>query len=431
MYRLSIRKIINQSLSLSYVSVFAALMIPYNFPIFPIFILINLSLIFGNFKDLNFFFKRSYMLFFYVLYIGIYFFSATLFSFDLFNYYLPDYRNAINCSLLLFSSIVLISDLDQFKEIINILYKQLFFISLIASILGLLKFLLSLNGVIIESLRTPDGLYPLGTSLLNDYNIFSFGLFFGLIIGILFLNKEQSMIQRLLLWISVSTIFISIALTGSRRSLIILVVFLVVFLFFEFRAFLRLMFLQMKTGIVRIKFFRPFIFFLLFAILSSYFFSMNAFEFPEINQFEKILVRAESLNEAEGSFSQRTRRWQLSAEILNSMNTGGLLFGKGYQYWIDFASIENQKFGDDYPHNLFLSTFFSSGIIGLLLIIILIIYSFIFYIRTLKFSTPLFIGFLISFIYLFISGDQFFSNKAIVLLIYFPMIFEIKSKGKT
>lgn len=430
-FNFSKKKIINYVLSLTYLSVFGALMIPYNFPLFPIFILLNLGLVFTNFKNLNFICFRSYMLFFYLIYLMVYFLSITFYSFDLFHFFLPDIRNAITGSLLLILSIILIKDFNHFKEIIEILFKQLFLVSIIVSITGLTKFFLSLNGVFIEFFKTSEGLYPLGTSLLNDYNIFSFGLFFGLLIGTSFLYKKISAFKRFLLWISVSTIFITIALTGSRRSLIILIVYLIVFLFKEIGGYKKLFFEQMKLGVVKLNFFRPLIFLFFAIILSTYYFSNNRFEFSDLNQFEKILVRAESLNESGGSFSQRTRRWELSLEILNSMDLGNLLFGKGYQYWIDFAPYDRQNIGTDYPHNLFISTYFSNGIIGLLLISILLIQAFIVYIKNIKLLTPFFIGFLISFIYLFISGDQFFSNKAIVLLIYFPIIIEIKSNGKT
>lgn len=424
------RKIVSLSLSLSYLSVFAALLIPYNFPLFPIFVFINLMLVFVNFKNISFIYFRSYIFLFYILYLIIYFFSITLYSYDLFDYYTSDYRNSITCSLLLFSSIILIRDFEHFKQVIEILLKQLFFVSLIASFLGLLKFFLSLNGVFIEFFRTSEGLYPLGTSLLNDYNIFSFGLFFGLIIGISFLDKNQSMIVRFFLWLSVSMIFISIALTGSRRSLVILFIFFIVFLYLEFRVYLHLFIVQIKKGVLRIRFFRPITFIFLLIIFFSYLITNSNFEFSEVNQFEKILIRAESLNETEGSFSQRTKRWQLSSKILNSMNMEDLLFGRGYQYWLEFVPSNKQNIGTDYPHNLFISTFFSSGIIGLLTIIILFIYAFKVYQRNFRFLAPFFIGFLISFIYLFISGDQFFSNKAIVLLVYFPIILEIKLNGK-
>lgn len=418
--------IINFFISLTYLSVFGALMIPYNFPLFPILIFINLLLLFTNWSYIKFTFFKSNLLILYVLYVIAYFISITFFSFELFEYFVPDLRNAITSSLLLFLSIVLIRDFYQLKSVFNILYKQLFITSLVASIIGLTKFYLSLNGVFIEFFRTSEGLYPLGTSLLNDYNIFSFGLFFGLIIGILYLRTDLGKLSRIFLWISIGTIILAITLSGSRRSLIILLFLFLWFLLIEFRSYFKLFCEVFKNQVLNLKLLRPF-FFLLFCLLIYFIFLRgNYFEFSDLNQFEKILVRVESLNETEGSFNQRTIRWDLSKRLIKSMEFNELLFGNGYQYLQEFVVNNANKLGTDYPHNLFFSTFFSNGIIGFLLISLLLIQSFVIYIKNLSIVSPFFIGYLISFIYLFISGDQFFSNKAIVLLIYFPIIIETK-----
>jgi hypothetical protein len=424
-------KMISVSLSLTFLSVFAALMIPYKFPLFPILIFINLLIVIFNLSKTTFYYRKNSLIYFYGLYLVLYFISIIFFSFQIFEFFIPDLRNAITCSLLLFTSIVLIKDMNHLKQILWMLYKQLFIVSLVSSMLGLFKFYLMLNGTFIDFLRLSDGSYPLGTSLLNDYNTYSFGLFMGLIIGFGFLKTNITPLKRMMLWISIITLLITISMTGSRRSLLILGVFVLFFLISEFRNYLKLITKTLLTLRGDIRLLRP-IFGILFVFTITFFFVKKSnFEFSDLSQVEKILIRVESLGDASGSFNERTKRWHLSNEIFTSMNLKGLLFGNGYNYWVDFVPNRQDKLGTDYPHNIFMSIFFSNGIIGVFLISGLLIISFIVYLKNMKLLFPLLVGYSISFIYLFISGDQIFSNKAIVLLIFIPIIFETKKQIKT
>jgi hypothetical protein len=173
--------------------------------------------------------------------------------------------------------------------------------------------------------------------------------------------------------------------------------------------------------------FRPLFFITLIIILYFSFFQNIKFEYLNLDVIDKILFRVESLGSPNESFSQRSVRWDLSSNLTNSMDFNNIIFGNGYNYWSEFVT-NNKDLGSDYPHNIFYSTFFANGILGVFLISTLLLFSLITYKKNIIFF-PLFIIYSISLLYVFISGDQFFSNKSLILLILIPIIYETKCKN--
>lgn len=417
---------VNICLSFTYSSVFLGLMFPYKFPLFSILIFVNSFILIFGFSKSKAVYTGNILLYVFVFYTLLYISSIIIFSIEIFDFYISDLRNSISCLLLLLLSILLVKDLDKFKKLIVTFYKQVFVLSLICSIIGLTKFYLELNGSSIVFFES-GGIYPLGTALMNDYNSYSLGLFFGLSIGFTYLNYKLKFHKRLLLWISLLFIVTAIIFSGSRRSIILLSVLLIIFLLRNFRSLVKLVAANLTTMKFNLILFRPLFFITLIIILYFSFFQNIKFEYLNLDVIDKILFRVQSLGSPNESFSQRSVRWDLSSNLTNSMDFNNIIFGNGYNYWSEFVT-NNKDLGSDYPHNIFYSTFFANGILGVFLISTLLLFSLISYKKNIIFF-PLFIIYSISLLYVFISGDQFFSNKSLILLILIPIIYETKCKN--
>lgn len=146
----------------------------------------------------------------------------------------------------------------------------------------------------------------------------------------------------------------------------------------------------------------------------------------DLYQYEKLIDRAESITESQGSstsFSSRAERWSFSLEIFESYNLLEVFFGSGF----DYLSKMNRKFGyessskEDYPHNILISHMLFSGVFGFLMLLVLYLQVFKIFLSNSSYLFNLFILFLVTTLFLMTSGNSLFSSK--IYLVIFVILF--------
>ncbi len=141
-------------------------------------------------------------------------------------------------------------------------------------------------------------------------------------------------------------------------------------------------------------------------------------------------VKIDNIKE-ESFFTDRSSRWIYAIEIWKTkFNTSDKIFGHGFNYleWYGEKFMGNSK-NYDWPHNPFISILLYSGIVGLILYIILLIRVVWLYVKYRNEYGVAFIGFLITFIFSFFSGDSPFDPPIMGFFILLP--FFIHSFHKT
>jgi hypothetical protein len=155
-----------------------------------------------------------------------------------------------------FSFFLFIREMEEYNEFNLIFRLQLIWISIIVTVLGLLKFLLQLRGIDLAVLQSEQMI--VGTSLINDYNYYC--LFSVIALFALMLTKTHFSKFAFAL---ISVLFvISILFSGSRRGIVFMMFLGLVWFLFgsEFRINIRMIirkaaFMSMIVAVLAITFF--------------------------------------------------------------------------------------------------------------------------------------------------------------------------------
>lgn len=388
-----------------------SMMYPYGFPLFglAVFFFGALKLFTGRFKvRINI----GFILFF--LSILAYFAGMSFNQGIIYSLNISDLTNIISFLIIW----AILSDLDDYPNLIHKFSKYVVFICSTVAIISLYKFNMLMSGVQLEQFKSGIN-YPAGTSLVSDYNMFSFGLTVGLIMVVYLMNNSHKLIHTFYYLISFTTIFTSIMFAGSRRAWIV-ALFVVAFVIIM--AIKKLIDNRIDKNIIR---FFKFSFIAGFSALFIFLF-MTLFnieiEFENSRQIETLKYRFETMQlaQAQESFSPRTDRWDYAAQLFDESNPIEFLFGQGFGYLTDFANKFNTGEVEDYPHNPFLSTLLYSGLLGLMLLISLIIYSFVMAVKNRNVLGIHFSFFYsVSWIFVIISFNSIFSNTLLFMTILF------------
>lgn len=301
-----------------------------------------------------------------------------------------------------------------------VLFKLLSLTVPVIALISIYKFYLLSNGIQLNFLIQGRENYPLGTSLVTDYNMFALGLSIGFVSLVYFYKNAQSLILKLLYMGGISLVGVSIYLSGSRRGIIVLA-FLLLYLFIKIVR-------TNKRGITKnrqgLKTFAlctifGFVFFIIFSTdLKVY----------ETDEFERIELRSSSILEFKDSFSGRADRWEYGVELIKESSFLKLFIGDGFQYLEKFQ----ERFAtssEDYPHNFLLAAFLYSGLIGMLIIFTLLC---LLLIKLFKYRKVIGIEMLIVFsltlVFLINSGNSIFSIR--ILPMFILIISAIKTNEK-
>lgn len=119
---------------------------------------------------------------------------------------------------------------------------------------------------------------------------------------------------------------------------------------------------------------------------------------------------------------QRLMRWQFAVQIYaKQYSLSQKLFGGGFNFlnWYGYYFL-GDKIRSDHPHNPLLYVLLYSGLFGLIVYLILMVYVFRYYIKYLRYSSILFIFFLITLFFTFFSGDSPFNPPMMGFYVMFP-----------
>jgi MFS family permease len=382
---------------------------PYGFPLFGI-----LAIFFAALKTFTGKFKIriniGFILFFFC--VWAYAFGMVISQGLIYSNNLSDITNIISFFLIW----ILLSDLEKedYQKLIHNFAKYAVLVSFVVSIISLYKFYQLLSGVKLQKFFV-GAYYPPGSSLVRDYNMFSFAMTAGLIMTVYLLNQTKKTSHMIYYLLSFITIFTTILFSGSRRGWVVAVIVVVFVLFL----ILKFLFRLNKNFIKLIKFGFTASVITLFIYLVFALFNIDT-DFQNSAQIQKLKYRLETLrfNQVEDSFSERTIRWDYAAQRFNESNPIQFLIGSGFSYLPDFGNKFNLESQEDYPHNPLLSALLYSGLLGQIFLLSLLIWS-----ALMTFNNKKLLGmhytflFFVSWIFVLISFNSIFSSSLFMTML--------------
>jgi len=211
---------------------------------------------------------------------------------------------------------------------------------------------------------------------------------------------------------------ITIVLSGSRRGFVVIGVMLLVYVFKNL-----LTIINFKRRSIRNKL----AYFSTAIIIVFIINNVNIDVSKNIYEFEKILNRIDTIlnsTEKNGSFSERTIRWNYAGELINDYSISQIIFGNGFKY----LALYGKKFGhsgeaEGYPHNIIISQMLFSGLVGVAILLLLYYQIIKLYLKYFEILKIFFYFFIIATVFQFTSSNTFFSLKIYVLLVILPFIY--------
>lgn len=348
-----------------------------------------------------------------------------LISGNVYNPNFKDFRNIIAYFTLFSALYTLLNERKQIKDFT--VYFQWFCLlsCTIISLIGLTKLLFLINGKKIAIFYTASGNYRWGTSLITDYNVFGIGLLFGLISAFFIYRRTGTLWLKYMLLICCLILSTAAALSGSRRTwLLIFILFALLSAKVTFKYLTVVHFKISKYHIANL--FIAIIFFMAIGFynesISEYFQNKQPAALTKIwNRFRTL----EDFFQGQDGIQSRTERFKYAIQIVDEYNIAQLIFGNGSQYHI----LYGQQFSVsslDKPHNILISTLLHSGIVGLIIVVLTILYSTFLYIKHSNFGEVRFFFylFLIMIFISFSSSDTIFSNKRFLFCLVLPYIID-------
>lgn len=230
-------------------------------------------------------------------------------------------------------------------------------VGLSAALLGILKLYLQTSGVLLPWLEW-QGIYPRGTSLRIDYNVYAFGLIISLVAAIAVRSSVHGgAIARAVALVAIPVIFLTVTLTSSRRGVLFLLLTLPVMAASVPSPRERLRALWMP--VVSLAGAAALIVALLLSSDSLWLARLS--EYLDVARAaERVLAVSESGQLVEtraplvlDAWSQVTREHGVTEAIL----------GRGDVYLQEMGRVFNREVEYEYPHNLVLSSLLHGGLL--------------------------------------------------------------------
>lgn len=324
--------------------------------------------------------------------------------------------------LALYSAAVNSSSLEL-RRVVQWSLSLIVFICAFAAALGIWKFLLLLQGrrlAFVEA-GSPDG-YPFGTSLINDYNMFSLALLGGALAAFARLLQVRSGVWRAGLSIALVIILAAGMFAGSRRF------WLVTPLAFGLILFL----VAPRIGMLRTTRRTAFLIcVVLFAglVASKY----SGLDWAYVNDFiDRLEGRLSTLLDAEGGrgFEPRLMRWEYAYALAQGASAW---FGQGFDYLYAYGCRFGACTSIDYPHNPFLSALLYGGLLGVASVVILLTYATIAAVRSFYAPLELAACGVIAIVHLpfvLVSGNSILSVKSFLIsMVLVQLVNRVHTQG--
>lgn len=324
--------------------------------------------------------------------------------------------------ILLISGII--SDREGFFLYKRIVFKYTFIIGLLGGMLGLYKlYLFSIGSPPQWALRTIDNwgddVFIVGSSMNYDYNVFSFGLFMTLLVGVKFYRESTKTQYKIFFAVSNLLILFTAMTSSSRRALLIGSVILFYMLFSIFLPKIS------NKSLYFSNLFRknnvPWIFIIAIIIGGI---GVTKIDFAEIVQnaeINNLFERLTQISEFGEKENTRTIRWEYSIDYFSKFNFVEKIVGGGFSYLEDMGR-EFRETDIDHPHNVWISSLLYGGIIGFAITVFTSLFSLFFYIAHYK-HLRIFLWWYVLMLSLnFTSSNSIFSSRLFVVLCLLPLL---------
>lgn len=230
-------------------------------------------------------------------------------------------------------------------------------LGLLAASAGVAKLALQTRGVLLPSLEW-EGLYPRGTSLRIDYNVYALGLIVCLAAAIGIRMSPLALAwERGIATLAVPIIFLTVAFTSSRRGALFLVLIL------------PLMSMSLPTVAHRIRMLRVPLLSLAGAgaLLGALYVRSDSAVLLRVSEYVDLAQAAERVLAVNDPGQLFQTRAPLVADAWSqvSLDAGAfdLIFGRGDGYLREMGRVFNREVDYEYPHNLVLSTSLHGGVL--------------------------------------------------------------------
>jgi len=354
---------------------------------------------------------KSYYIFFLNVII---FLLSYLFSF---NYYLNPFSDLQQIFWWVPFSVTLVSILKSKKELLFFTLKLINYIVILGSIISFVsfkKFMDLKNGIYWDYLATTSGSIIGGTSLNEDYNIYAFGISF-IIIALKYKFELSNKKHLKLLWILLMILnFYLMLFSGSRRGLLLILALIIILPTIKFSEAN----LKRRTFLFRPKILAGIaIFPFIFAKIIEFFQTINVSNSAASSIINRLSTTQNFIN----SENNRTQRWIYALETFKNYDLTQFFFGDGFNYLQSFAN-EFNVYGEDHPHNFFLSTLLYSGVIGSIFLVYMI-WHILVKLPKLNISFFFILGFINLLVIQLTSSNSYFSLNLIIFMTIFLLHF--------
>ena len=278
------------------------MLIPYGFPLFTISLIL---IIFLSILKNQFYFKlpKNIWLFFILQMIYL---SSVLYTSEIYILVINDIKNMLLMNVLFILLLIHIKNEKEFFDVVKRVYKILFIVGFIVSLIGIYKFIQLKMGIELEYFILNDGRYPKGTTLIKDYNSYALAISLVLLATYQLIKQYKNMMTIFLLNISLLLFAINIVLYGSRRGVVILIILFCLFIFISIKNRVKIIInkQELTSDIIQISSFHYFFTIIVFLINQK-----NIDLIDQANHFDRLLNRISSISTIsdtnEGSFSER------------------------------------------------------------------------------------------------------------------------------
>ena len=320
----------------------------------------------------------------------------------------------------LFQSII--RSRNQFNRYTKYIQNFIFISSFIIASIGLIKFFFLLQGVEISFFHSTNRNYPLGTTLVNDYNMFGLCLISGLISGYYIIKRNLSLSYYIAANLMALTIFFASVFSASRRTWFVLFVLILVLVGAFLKNLIKNIFLLLGTfKLKRSEFIKKLtlgitLTAIIIGIVTLVPKDISIKHTYQLTRIQYRFLTIKNISEINLQPGSRYNRYNYAFQLINEYSILNLIFGNGSNYLQKFGQKFNGS-GYDYPHNHILTAILQSGLIGALFVIGYICYCLFLYLKHLKYKETrfYFLIMLISSFYWFVSGNSIFSSKIYII----------------
>ncbi len=251
------------------------------------------------------------------------------------------------------------------------LHRSFLVIGCAAAVIGLFKLVLMGRGVTLDFFLTSEGVYPPGSSLNADYNVFSVALIMSMGSALWLLNRDRSDIIYLLCHISLPAMVACVLLTSSRRAVVFLAIGAVAAFATRVWRRRRNQRIERESGArSRWLIVATYVIILALTVSNIQGVASRFQDFFQDDEVQSVTMRTRTLGSAEAAQS-RLIYWQASIQRLSQHSPFEWIFGSGFGYVRELAI--GLDVVEEYPHNFVLSAMLYGGLFQTTLTLALLI----------------------------------------------------------